>query len=542
MVCERAYGFLPCAEDLAGSLFLMVVYGYFLLQGANLLSEGSEMLLEVLDPGVVGGLLLPILGAMPDALIILISGLGGSEDKAQLQKEVAVGMGTLAGSTVMLLTIAWGGSVILGRCDLDASGSAVNKTLTKPFEWSATGVTSDKATPFNAVIMVATSVLYFTVQVPAWLGHPRPHKIAVIGAALCFVCLLVYCSYQVIVPELQKRKMAAARSKLMRENAVHGFQTYATRMFGSLVDARGELRREIVEKIFAQFDHDQSGTIDASELHALLTGLQLITSTDDGEALEQQVALFMKDFDDDDGGTISRDEFFLGMKKWVTERLSTVKREIMAAAVTPRTSAVGSLPASGPGAGRMDMHTALLIDQHGTGDAIDVMDNDEDVEEDEPMTHAQLLRKAISLLALGTAICAIFSDPMVGAVAGFATATEIPSFFVAFVVTPLASNASELVSSLKFAMGKRQKNISLTFCQVYGAVTMNNCMCLGLFLFVVFLRDLEWTFSAEVLATIIPTAIVGTLGASGVTFKTWVALPVLLIYPASLLLVFLLER
>ena len=33
----------------------MVIYGYCLLQGAKLLSDGSEMLLEVLDPGLIGG-------------------------------------------------------------------------------------------------------------------------------------------------------------------------------------------------------------------------------------------------------------------------------------------------------------------------------------------------------------------------------------------------------------------------------------------------------------------------------------------------------
>ena len=33
------------------------------LQRAGLISEGSELLLEVLDPGIVGGLLLPVLGA-----------------------------------------------------------------------------------------------------------------------------------------------------------------------------------------------------------------------------------------------------------------------------------------------------------------------------------------------------------------------------------------------------------------------------------------------------------------------------------------------
>lgn len=45
-------------------------------------------------------------------------------------------------------------------------------------------------------------------------------------------------------------------------------------------------------------------------------------------------------------------------------------------------------------------------------------------------------------------------------------ASKIPAFYVAFVVTPYASNASELVSSLIFAMRKHKKNISLTFSQV----------------------------------------------------------------------------
>ena len=44
-------------------------------------------------------------------------------------------------------------------------------------------------------------------------------------------------------------------------------------------------------------------------------------------------------------------------------------------------------------------------------------------------------------------------------------ASGIPAFYVAFCVTPFASNASELVSSLMFARRKRRKNISLTFSQ-----------------------------------------------------------------------------
>ena len=83
---------------------LMLGYGYVLLKGAEYISDGSERLLEVLDPGLIGGLLLPVLGAVPDAAIIVVSGLGGSVEEAQDQ--VSVGMGTLAGSTIMLLTLA----------------------------------------------------------------------------------------------------------------------------------------------------------------------------------------------------------------------------------------------------------------------------------------------------------------------------------------------------------------------------------------------------------------------------------------------------
>ena len=38
---------------------------------ATYLSNGSELLLEILGPGIIGGLFLPILGALPDAMLIL---------------------------------------------------------------------------------------------------------------------------------------------------------------------------------------------------------------------------------------------------------------------------------------------------------------------------------------------------------------------------------------------------------------------------------------------------------------------------------------
>ena len=69
--CEESYGFLPCTTSVLGNLFLIIVYGYLMFLAAKYLSTGSELLLEILGPGIVGGLFLPALGALPDAMLIL---------------------------------------------------------------------------------------------------------------------------------------------------------------------------------------------------------------------------------------------------------------------------------------------------------------------------------------------------------------------------------------------------------------------------------------------------------------------------------------
>ena len=69
--CEMSYGFLPCTTTAWGNLFLVLAYGFLMFKSATYLSSGSEMLLQILGPGIVGGLFLPILGALPDALLIL---------------------------------------------------------------------------------------------------------------------------------------------------------------------------------------------------------------------------------------------------------------------------------------------------------------------------------------------------------------------------------------------------------------------------------------------------------------------------------------
>lgn len=60
-----------------------------------------------------------------------VSGLSGSKEVAQNQ--VLIGMGLLAGSTVMLITLLWGSCVVVGKCDLLENSTSVDSQDTNGF-------------------------------------------------------------------------------------------------------------------------------------------------------------------------------------------------------------------------------------------------------------------------------------------------------------------------------------------------------------------------------------------------------------------------
>jgi hypothetical protein len=65
-------------------LFLGGTYGYILCFASNLISDGSELLLLVPSmAGLIGSVVLPVLGAVPDGCMVLFSGLGpGAQGEA----------------------------------------------------------------------------------------------------------------------------------------------------------------------------------------------------------------------------------------------------------------------------------------------------------------------------------------------------------------------------------------------------------------------------------------------------------------------------
>ena len=55
-------------------------------------TDGAELLLDLgLPAAIIGGIVLPLLGAVPDSVMIVFSGLSGDREEANTQ--IAVGMG-----------------------------------------------------------------------------------------------------------------------------------------------------------------------------------------------------------------------------------------------------------------------------------------------------------------------------------------------------------------------------------------------------------------------------------------------------------------
>ncbi|XP_023914194.1 sodium/calcium exchanger NCL [Quercus suber] len=509
--CDETYGFLPCTTSVLGNIFLIVVYGFLMFISAKSLSDGSELLLETLGPGIIGGLFLPILGALPDAMLILVSGLSGSTETAQSQ--VSVGMGLLAGSTVMLLTIIWGSCVIIGKRDIIDS-IARDTEDTKGFSLTESGISTDIWTSYAARMMVISVIPFLVVQIPQFLNSTSGRRLAIlIGLIVSLLLLVSYCLYQVLQPWIQKRKIAY----VMHKRVILGFLTHLKkRALGRLLDENGEPDEGTIKRLFSSIDVNHDEYISDSELRALMVGINFDKiDLDQNEAVNK----IMKDFDTSGDSKIEVTEFVSGISRWLKKTMRA--------------------PAHNPGSETKkfnDFHMETEREQ----DLLDLGGQSEEVVEGVENSKRTTI-KAVLLLLLGTIIAAAFADPLVDAVDNFSDATGIPAFFISFIALPLATNSSEAVSAIIFASRDKRKTASLTFSELYGAATMNNVLCLSVFLALVYIRGLTWDFSAEVLVILIVCLVMGLLGSFRTHFPLWTSILAILLYPFSLALVYVLD-
>lgn len=510
-ICEQSYGFLPCTTTVLGNMFLILVYGYLMYTAATYLSYGSELLLEILGPGIIGGLFLPILGALPDAMLIMVSGLSGSP--AVAQQQVSVGMGLLAGSTVMLITVIWGTCVLVGKCDIEGS-LAVDERDTKGFNLRDSGVSTDIWTSYAARIMAISVLPFLVVQLPQAFSSNSGRHLAVLIALIISVLMLIsYCVYQVFQPWIQVRKLQYVKHR----RVMTGFLKHLKKKsFGKLCNDDGGLNTAVIDKIFQAVDQDNDGYLSKGELTAFVVGMHI-----DGMSVAEDdvVQKLMKEFDTETlDGRLDRAEFSQGISKL----LSLVRGDKVSHHNADTLKHIDSYDEE------------AKVEHRLLGDSGD--EAGEVIENPKATTI-----KAVLFLVLGTIIAAVFADPLVDAVNNFSDATSIPSFFISFIALPLATNSSEAVSAIIFATRKKTKSASLTFSELYGAVTMNNVLCLSVFLALVYVRGLSWDFSSEVLVIFLVCVIMGALGSFRTTFPLWTTIVAFLLYPLSLVLVYVLD-
>ncbi|RWR97479.1 EF-hand domain-containing protein [Cinnamomum micranthum f. kanehirae] len=504
--CEQTYGFLPCTTTVLGNLFLMLVYGYLMFVAAKLLSTGGDILLQLVGPGIVGGLFLPILGSLPDALLILVSGLSGSRETAQ--HHVLIGMGLLAGSTIMLLTLLWGSCVVVGKCDLSEDSTSLDSQDTKRCSLTGSGVTTEPSTCHAARIMVISVIPLVIVQLPNVFKSSSGEHVAVLVSLVVSIALLLsYCLYEVFEPRIQERRLLKyAEQKLV----VSGILKHVKRdALGRLLTQDGKPNIPVIEKRFQKLDLDCDGYISHSELTALLVGINFEDiDLDTNDAVER----VMEDFDASGDVKISKEEFIEGLSKWLNVAISSVSQP------KPFSSKFVD-----------DFHKVtkeelnkLIAERDKTGES-------------------HVWCKAVTLLLLGTVLAAVFADPLVDAVNNFSSATSIPSFFISFIAMPLATNSSEAVSTIIFASRKEQKTTSVAFAEIYGSVTMNNTLCLSVFFALIYFRHLTWDFSAEVMIILIVCIVMGLFASFSTTFQLWTCFVAFLLYPFSVVLVYVLD-
>lgn len=201
-------------------------------------------------------------------------------------------------------------------------------------------------------------------------------------------------------------------------------------------------------------------------------------------------------YDTDNSGHISLDEF-IGL-----------------AYALIKAQDAGNTDGDSIGSARQSAVTRATLARNALGDGDDEKGEEEevpaeffDLSPDEQQ--AAIKKKAFIMLGLGTFLVMLFSDPMVDVMQEIANRIHMSAFYVSFCLAPLASNASELLSSMYYASKKTRKTITVSLSTLCGAASLNNTFCLSIFFFLIYFRGLAWQYTAETLSIVVVEIILG---------------------------------
>jgi len=524
---KDSYGFIQL-------LYLGGTYAMVLMHSSNMIKDGSELLLLIPKyAGIVGSIVLPVLGAVPDGAIVLFSGLGPNA-----QEEVTVGVGALAGSTIMLLTVPWFLSILAGRVTINPDG---NCNYVKPkgagSDWKKlkdgtafgdSGVSVGESIKYTAKVMVFTLLPFFIIQIPAIMGHcieldeekkcKTPGNAALAGGAVAVAQFLWYLWDQARLANadvVKQDKIDQLRSKAVNDHLLSLRGLFPDKVMdseGSVPIHKDDKRfRAFLLPFFRRFDSDGSGEIDKHEFAALVHSLG---EKPDATRLDE----LMKHMDKDGSGTVDFSEFCESMVELLKD---------------------GNFAVSTAAAGAVKTIDAEEDDDEEEEEEDEMPEDLADLSPEEQQS--RLLKRSFYLMGLGVLITLLFSDPAVDVLSELGARTGIKAFFIAFCLAPCASNGSEVIAAYAYASKKTEKTMTISFSSLLGAACMNNTFCLAIFLFLVYLRNLKWTFAAET-ATIILVEVIMFFFASRRVSSGTTGVMVVMLFPLAMALVAGLEK
>lgn len=547
------YGFLHL-------LFLLIAYGYILSKSSQLISDGSELLLLIPSlAGIVGSVVLPVLGAVPDGAIVLFSGLGPA---SEVKEQIAVGVGALAGSTIMLLTIPWALCIWQGRVDIGDNGYANygKKPKLSPSNrrsLTQTGISPRRSIIVNGRLMILTAISYLIIQLAAFGSncatngdcHPSKEHWAALVALLSSVAFFLgYLIYNIKYADQEDKEdlVTEAKKKAIESHILSLSSAFELTLSPEADGKRTTVRfDDALHTFFKKYDINGDNTIDPYELRALLNDLNEKMS-------EEKFQAFLKAMDEDGSGTISFKEFSTAMKGFIDQKnrhegnnkgkLDQSLGSAEGITVEVRSNVGGRSEGVTNGGGKDKGKEELEVESEGDEGEDDEEEVPEDIASLPPDKRAmRILLRAGWMMGLGTIIVLLFSDPMVDVLNALGNQLNIAPFYVAFVLAPVASNASELIASIAYAKKKSKKTITISLAALEGAACMNNTFCLFIFLCLIFGKNLAWEFSAEVISIIfIELCLFGFSMLT--TMRVWHALVIVSLYPFSIFIVWFFEN
>lgn len=309
--------------------------------------------------------------------------------------------------------------------------------------------------------------------------------------------------YKIFQPWIQnKRKEDEMKKQLMSEIIGHVQRS----ALGSLFTEDETPDISAVKRLFESIDLDRDNCITQEELKEVIVKINLGKIPWDEDEIVRKI---MEELDVNRDQVLSEEEFTSGLLKWFNTQLAPNSTE--------------------------DDHDHDLYQKKW--DEIEML-----VKEEKSIKKCVWAwTKAIMLLVVGIVMLALLAEPLIQSVHNFSKSANIPSFFISFMLVPLATNARGAISAIKAASRKKARTTSLAFSEIYGGVFMNNLLGFSVLLSLIYLCGLSWRFSAQLLIVLIVTAVTGFTASFNSTFPVWKSLVAYLLYPLSLLLVYVMH-